>query len=106
MGVFIYISIFFFIIFSNFIGLFPYNNLFAHLVPKGTPGFLIPIMVIIETVRNIIRPLTLLGSQIPNVRSISFLVLFFFFISIIIIRGICSMYSIICIYDSKFFIFK
>jgi len=123
--VFIYISIFFFIIFSNFIGLFPYiftrrshirftltialplwlgriiisiifqyNNLFAHLVPKGTPGFLIPIMVIIETVRNIIRPLTLsirlaanivaghllltlLGSQIPNVRSISFLVLFF-----------------------------
>ena len=74
--------------------IFQYNNLFAHLVPKGTPGFLIPIMVIIETVRNIIRPLTLsirlaanivaghllltlLGSQIPNVRSISFLVLFF-----------------------------
>merc|ERR1712221_24283 len=81
---------FFFIIFSNFIGLFPYiftstrhirftltialplllgriiisiifqyNNLFAHLVPKGTPGFLIPVIVIIETVSNIIRPLTL-----------------------------------------------
>merc|ERR1712081_94839 len=36
-----------------------YNNLFAHLVPKGTPGFLIPVIVIIETVSNIIRPLTL-----------------------------------------------
>lgn len=31
----------------------------AHLVPVGTPRFLIPIIVIIETVRNIIRPLTL-----------------------------------------------
>jgi len=74
--------------------IFQYNNLFSHLVPKGTPGFLMPIIVIIETVRNIIRPLTLsirlaanivaghllltlLGSQIPNVRPISFLVLFF-----------------------------
>merc|ERR1712178_429859 len=40
-------------------GIFQYNNLFAHLVPKGTPGFLIPVIVIIETVSNIIRPLTL-----------------------------------------------
>ena len=31
----------------------------AHLVPVGTPRFLIPVIVIIETVRNIIRPLTL-----------------------------------------------
>ena len=54
----------------------------AHLVPRGTPGLLIPVIVIIETVRNIIRPgtlsvrlganiiaghllLTLLGSQGP-----------------------------------------
>merc|ERR1712073_261041 len=55
---------FFFIIFNNFIGLFPsiifqYNNLLAHLVPTGTPAFLIPIIVIIETVGNIIRPMTL-----------------------------------------------
>lgn len=88
--IFIYIRIFFFIIFSNFIGLFPYiftrtshlritltialplwlgrifisiiyqyNNLFAHLVPLGTPRFLIPVIVVIETVSNIIRPLTL-----------------------------------------------
>jgi F-type H+-transporting ATPase subunit a len=28
-------------------------------VPTGTPAFLIPIIVIIETVRNIIRPMTL-----------------------------------------------
>jgi len=112
--IFIYVSLFFFIFFSNFIGLMPYiftctshlsmtltlslplwlgrilisillqyNSLIAHLVPSGTPGFLIPIIVIIETVRNIIRPatlairlaanmvaghllLTLLGSQGPN----------------------------------------
>ena len=116
--IFIFISIFFFIIFSNFIGLIPYiftrtshlsitivlalpiwlgtilysivfqyNNLLAHLVPLGTPSFLIPIIVVIETVRNIIRPitlsirlaanmvaghllLTLLGSQGPNIRII------------------------------------
>jgi len=66
---------------------FQYNNLLAHLVPLGTPSFLIPIIVVIETVRNIIRPitlsirlaanmvaghllLTLLGSQGPNIRII------------------------------------
>merc|ERR1712243_173707 len=74
--------------------IYQYNNLLAHLVPVGTPSFLIPVIVIIERVSNVIRPatsairlaanivaghllLTLLGSQIPNVRSISFLVLFF-----------------------------
>merc|ERR1719153_2213968 len=36
-----------------------YNRLFAHLVPRGTPVALIPVMVIIETVRNVIRPGTL-----------------------------------------------
>jgi len=122
--IFIYISIFFFIIFSNFIGLFPYiftrtshlritltlalplwlgriivsivyqyNNLFAHLVPLGTPRFLIPVIVIIETVSNIIRPLTLsirlaanivaghllltlLGSQGPNLSYFNLVILF------------------------------
>jgi len=60
-----------------------YNRLFAHLVPSGTPVALIPVIVIIETVRNVIRPgtlsirlaanmvaghllLTLLGSQGPT----------------------------------------
>merc|ERR1712126_477340 len=96
--------------------IFQYNNLFAHLVPKGTPGFLIPIMVIIETVRNIIRPLTLsirlaanivaghllltlLGSQIPNVRSISFLVLFFYLYLLLLLEV-----SVACIQSYVFII--
>jgi len=118
--VYTFLVFFLFIIFSNFIGLFPYiftstrhititltlalpiwlgrivwsifyqyNNLFAHLVPTGTPGLLIPVIVIIETVRNIIRPgtlsvrlganiiaghllLTLLGSQGPSSTSFVF----------------------------------
>merc|ERR1711874_959345 len=69
-----------------------YNNLFAHLVPRGTPVALMPVIVIIETVRNVIRPgtlsillaanivaghllLTLLGSQGPNAQGIVLLVL-------------------------------
>lgn len=35
------------------------QSMFAHLVPSGTPYVLIPFIVLIETVRNIIRPLTL-----------------------------------------------
>jgi len=62
---------------------FQLNFFFAHLVPEGTPRVLIPVIVVIETVRNIIRPgtlavrlaaniiaghllLTLLGSQMEN----------------------------------------
>jgi F-type H+-transporting ATPase subunit a len=87
---FIFISLFTFILFNNFLGLFPYiftrtshltislslalplwlsfiifgwfNNtkhIFAHLVPQGTPSILIPFIVLIETIRNIIRPGTL-----------------------------------------------
>merc|ERR1712157_289606 len=72
---------------------YQYNNLLAHLVPVGTPSFLIPIIVIIESVRNIIRPLalsirlaanivaghlllTLLGSQATNLNMISLSILF------------------------------
>jgi len=89
-NVFVYSRIFFFIVFSNAMGLFPYiftssshlsftltlalplwlgrmvwailhqyNDIIAHLVPQGTPNALIPVIVIIETVRNIIRPGTL-----------------------------------------------
>nr|AND97162.1 ATP synthase F0 subunit 6 [Theopompa sp. FY-2016a] len=39
-----------------------FNNtihMFAHLVPQGTPGILMPFMVCIETISNIIRPGTL-----------------------------------------------
>jgi F-type H+-transporting ATPase subunit a len=87
---FIFISLFSFILFNNFLGLFPYiftstshititlslalplwlsfiifgwiNNtkhIFAHLVPQGTPPILIPFIVLIETIRNVIRPGTL-----------------------------------------------
>jgi F-type H+-transporting ATPase subunit a len=121
---YLFISVFFFILFSNFMGLIPYiftstshlsvtlvlslplwlgtmiwsvvfqyNSLLAHLVPTGTPAALMPVMVIIETVRNIIRPatlairlaanivaghllLTLLGSQGPNLAGAVLIVLF------------------------------
>lgn len=36
-----------------------YNHILAHLVPQSTPNALISFIVLIETVRNIIRPLTL-----------------------------------------------
>nr|NP_112425.1 ATP synthase F0 subunit 6 [Tetrodontophora bielanensis]AAK30944.1 ATPase 6 [Tetrodontophora bielanensis] len=36
-----------------------YNHMLAHLVPQSTPSVLMSFMVIIETVSNIIRPLTL-----------------------------------------------
>jgi len=132
--IFIFISIFFFILFSNFIGLIPYiftrtshlsitlvlalpiwlgtilfsilfqyNNLLAHLVPLGTPSFLIPVIVIIETVRNIIRPitlsirlaanivaghllLTLLGSQGPRVSGIILIILIISLILLLILE--------------------
>lgn len=36
------------------------NNLaFAHIIPQGTPYILIPFIVLIETIRNLIRPITL-----------------------------------------------
>lgn len=39
--------------------IFNYNNLLIHLIPNETPFILIPFIVVIETIRNIIRPLTL-----------------------------------------------
>lgn len=41
--------------------------MFAHLVPQGTPGLLLVFMVLVERIRNLIRPLTLsvrLGANI------------------------------------------
>lgn len=86
----IYVSIFFFIILNNIIGIFSYiftstshllvrltislplwvsftlfgwlnhrNHIFVHLVPIGTPRILIPFIVLIESIRNLIRPGTL-----------------------------------------------
>ena len=65
-----------------------FNSNIAHLVPVGTPGALMPVMVLIERVRTIIRPgtlavrlaanmvaghllLTLLGSQGPNLGGVT-----------------------------------
>merc|ERR1719412_2811167 len=36
--------------------MFQYKNILVHLVPVGTPAVLIPVIVIIETIRNLIRP--------------------------------------------------
>lgn len=43
------------------------NHIFAHLVPQRTPGALIPFIVLIESTRNIIRPLTLAVRLIANI---------------------------------------
>ena len=41
--------------------------MFAHLVPQGTPPVLIPFIVLIETIRNIIRPGTLAVRLAANI---------------------------------------
>jgi F-type H+-transporting ATPase subunit a len=43
------------------------KHIFAHLVPQRTPGALIPFIVLIETIRNIIRPGTLAVRLIANI---------------------------------------
>nr|YP_010283996.1 ATP synthase F0 subunit 6 [Conopomorpha sinensis]UIF93861.1 ATP synthase F0 subunit 6 [Conopomorpha sinensis] len=35
------------------------EHMFSHLIPQGTPSILMPFMVMIETISNIIRPMTL-----------------------------------------------
>jgi len=87
---FLYVSLFWFILYNNILGLYPYiftatrhlslslslslslwlifilfgwinsyNRIFSHLVPLGTPLLLSSFIVLIETIRNIIRPITL-----------------------------------------------
>lgn len=43
------------------------QHMFAHLVPSGTPGPLIPLIVLIETIRNVIRPGTLAVRLAANI---------------------------------------
>jgi len=87
---FLLLRLFYSIVYSNFLGLFPYvftatrhlvvtvslilplwlgyslfyivintNSFLSHLVPNGTPYPLMPFIVVIELIRNFIRPLTL-----------------------------------------------
>ena len=44
-----------------------FNHNIAHLVPTGTPGVLMPVIVLIETVRSIIRPGTLAVRLAANI---------------------------------------
>lgn len=46
-----------------------FNKIFSHLVPLGTPIFLSSFIVCIETIRNIIRPLTLAVRLSANIIS-------------------------------------
>lgn len=43
------------------------NHIFIHLVPQGTPGILMPFIVLIETVRNLIRSGTLAVRLAANI---------------------------------------
>lgn len=43
------------------------QHMFAHLVPQRTPRILIPFIVIIETIRNVIRPFTLAVRLAANI---------------------------------------
>lgn len=43
------------------------NHIFIHIIPQGTPYILIPFIVIIETIRNIIRPGTLAVRLTANI---------------------------------------
>lgn len=43
------------------------NHIFTHLVPQGTPFVLIPFIVCIESIRNIIRPITLTVRLTANI---------------------------------------
>lgn len=43
------------------------NKIFIHLLPTGTPSIIIPIIIIIETTGNIIRPISLSVRLIANI---------------------------------------
>jgi F-type H+-transporting ATPase subunit a len=95
-----------------------YGTIFAHLVPIGTPGALMPVIVVIETVRNIIRPgtlsirlaanivaghllLTLLGSQGAALRTFPLMALI---VGLIIL--LCLELAVACIQAYVFTILR
>merc|ERR550539_2222657 len=75
-----------------------YNNLFAHLVPRGTPVALMPVIVIIETVRNIIRPGT------PSIRLAANIVAGLLLLSLILL--LCLELAVACIQAYVFTILR
>merc|ERR1712243_379558 len=98
--------------------LFQLTRFISHLVPSGTPGALMPFIVLIETVSNVIRPgtlsirlaanivaghllLTLLGSQGPAVRGLIILVLI---VSLILL--LCLELAVACIQAYVFTILR
>lgn len=80
------------------------QHIFAHLVPQGTPGVLMPFIVCIETISNVIRPgtlavrltaniiaghllITLLGNTGPSLSSIIIIVLLIVQILLLILES-------------------
>nr|AZL93313.1 ATP synthase F0 subunit 6 [Ismarus sp. ZJUH_2016020] len=80
-----------------------YNFMFIHLTPQGTPNILMPFMVLIESISNIIRPMTLSIRLSANIIAGHLLMslisnngpLIIFMMSIILI----SLQSILCILE-------
>lgn len=79
------------------------NYMFQHLVPQGTPSILIPFIVLIESIRNVIRPgtlavrlsaniiaghliISLLGNQVANSENSILILLIFIQILLIILE--------------------